>query len=99
MATSKQEQLYNEIVKYYSFADELIKAVEDSSSEFAKEEFLIAEEITRDLEEYADQLANHYIDYIKNGQSEKIISAVRNSLNNISIKIEECRGKIVILHK
>lgn len=99
MATSKQEQLYNEIVEYYSFADELIKAVEDSSGEFAKEEFIIAEEVTKNLEEYADQLANHYIDYIKNGQSEKIISAVRDSLNNISVKIEECRGKIVLLHR
>ncbi|MBL6664831.1 MAG: hypothetical protein ISQ34_03205 [Rickettsiales bacterium] len=98
MATSKQEQLYNEIVEYYSFADRLIKTVEDGSHELSGEEFAIAEEITANLEEYADKLANCYIEYIKGGQSEKIIASVRDSLNNISSKIEECKVKISALH-
>ena len=99
MATSKQEQLYNEIVEYYSFADQLIKAVEDSSHGLSGPEFTIAEEITSNLEEYADKLANCYIEYIKGGQSEKIIASVRDSLNNISSKIEECKVKISALHQ
>lgn len=98
MATSKQEQLYNEIVEYYSFADQLIKVVEEGSHGLSGSEFAIAEEVTTNLEEYADKLANCYIEYIKGGQSEKIITSVRNSLNNISSKIEECKVKIHALH-
>lgn len=98
MATSKQEQLYNEIVEYYSFADRLIKVVEDATHELSGAEFEIAQEVTSNLEEYADKLANCYIEYIKGGHSEKIIASVRDSLNNISSKIEECKLKITALH-
>ena len=98
MATSKQEQIYNEIVEYYSYADRLISAVEDSSHELASEQFNIVEDVVARLEECADQLTNQYIDFIKNGESEKVGEGVRVALNAISEKIEECRNKILILY-
>ena len=98
MATSKQEQLYNEIVEYYSYADRLISAVEDSSHKLAAQQFAIIEDIVTRLEECADKLTTQYIEFIKSGESEKTAKAVREALNNISAKIEECRNKILMLY-
>jgi len=99
MATSKQEQLYNEIVEYYAYADRLIRAAEDSSHELAAQQFSIVEEITIRLEDCADQLSSQYIEFIKNGESEEVTESVRASLNSISAKIEECRNKILMLYE
>ena len=97
MATSKQEQVYNEIVEYYAFADRMIRAVQDSSHKLAEQQFAIVEEMTTRLEECADQLATQYIDFVTKGSSEKSLEAVRASLNGIASKIEECRHKILVL--
>jgi len=97
MATSKQEQLYNEIVEYYGYADRLIRAVEDSSHDLAKQQMDIVEEVVTRLEECADQLTEQYIEFIKNGESKQVTESVREALNAVSGKVEECRNKILIL--
>lgn len=99
MATSKQEQLYNEIVEYYSYADRLIRAVEDSSHQLAEQQFAIIEEVTNRLEDYADRLTTQYIEFVKGGESKEILEKVRNALNEISSKTEECRSKILMLYQ
>jgi len=98
MATSKQEQLYNEIIEYYDFADKLIQIVENSKDELAEQHFEIIEEAISRFEKCADFLANQYIEYIKTGEASSIIDATRSSLQEISAKVEECRNKILILH-
>ena len=98
MATSKQEQLYNEIIEYYDFADKLIQIVENSKDELAEQQFEIIEEAISRFEKCADFLANQYIEYIKTGEASNIIDATRSSLQEISAKVEECRNKILILH-
>ena len=98
MATSKQEQLYNEIIEYYDFADKLIQIVENSKDELAEQQFEIIEEAITRFEKCADFLANQYIEYIKTGEASNILDATRSSLQEISAKIEECRNKILILH-
>jgi hypothetical protein len=98
MATSKQEQLYNEIIEYYDFADKLIQIVENSKDELAEQQFEIIEEAISRFEKCADFLANQYIEYIKTGEASSIIDATRSSLQEISAKVEECRNKILILH-
>jgi hypothetical protein len=99
MATSKQEQLYNEIVEYYAYADRLIRAVEDSTHKLAEQQFAIVEEVATRLEDCADKLTTQYIDFVKSGQPDKIIEEVRKSLNGIASKIEECRTKILMLYQ
>ncbi len=99
MATSAQEQLYNEILQYYSYADRLVRAVEDSSHNLSKQQFVIVEEVATRLEECADQLTTQYIEFVKNGESEKTLELVRNALNSVTAKIEECRSKISILYQ
>jgi hypothetical protein len=98
MATSKQEQLYNEIVEYYAYADRLIRAVEDKDHKLSHQQFGIVEEIVNRLEDCADKLTTQYIEFVKNGESPKTTDVVRSSLNEIMSKIEECRGKILMLN-
>ncbi len=98
MATSKQEQIYNEIIEYYAFADRLIRAVEDSSHPLAEQQFEIVENIVKHLEECADKLTTQYIDFIKGGNADEAAEVVRVSLNNIMARIEECRNKTLMLY-
>jgi hypothetical protein len=98
MATSRQEQIYNEIIEYYGYADRLIRAVEDSSHELSSQQFSVVEEVVSRLEECADKLTNQYIEFVKGNSSQDSIDNVRQVLNVISAKIEECRNKILMLY-
>ena len=64
MATSKQEQLYNEIIEYYDFADKLIQIVENSKDELAEQQFEIIEEAITRFEKCADFLEIALIDHL-----------------------------------
>ncbi len=98
MATSKQEQTYNEIIEYYAFADRLIRAVEDSNHKLAEQQFAIAEDIVTHLEECADRLTTQYIEFVKGGNADEAAEVVRVTLNSVMAKIEECRNKILMLY-
>jgi len=99
MATSKQEHLYNEIIEYYSHADNLLKIAQESSHNLAKEQFTIIEDVTSCLEDAADQLASQYIEFVKHGESKKVIGSIRDSLSNVATSIEECKAKIISLRQ
>jgi len=99
MATSKQEKLYNEILEYYNYADKLIGEVETQNEENSNvNQFVIIEEVVLNLEEYADKLTAQYIEYIKTGESQKTIEIIRTILNDIAVKIEECKTKTLQLY-
>lgn len=99
MATSKQEKLYNEILEYYNYADKLIEGIDIKNEENSNvNQFLVIEEIVLHLEECADKLTAHYIEYIKTGESQKTIEAIRVILNDIAVKIEECKTKTLQLY-
>ncbi len=99
MATSRQEQIYNEIIEYYGYADRLVRAVEDNSHQLSSEQFAIVEEVVARLEECADKLTNQYIEFVKGNNSKDSIETVRQVLNVISAKIEECRNKTLMLYQ
>ncbi len=99
MATAKQEQLYNEIVEYYAYADRLVRAIEDSEHELSQEQFAIVEEVVVRLEDCADRLATQYIEFVKGEEPKELINLVRTALNDISAKIEECRNKTLMLYQ
>ena len=98
MATSKQENLYNEIVKYYNFADKLIDTIEDGSGDISDEQIRAVEESVEKLEKYADQLTSYFVEFVKNGSSREVIENIRHALNSILSNIEECRNKIAKIH-
>lgn len=97
MTTSRQEQIYNEIVKYYDFADKLINIIDDSKNEISPEQLEKIELIVEDLEKYTDQLTTNFIEFVKNGNSEEVKQAISNALNKIIFKIEQCRNDIYML--
>ena len=99
MATAKQEQLYNRIIEYYNFSDRLITGVEGSSSDLSQEQFLIVEDMVETLEKRADQLTTLYIKFIKDGDGNKeILDEVKKVINEIMLKIEDCRNKIIAIY-
>jgi predicted house-cleaning noncanonical NTP pyrophosphatase (MazG superfamily) len=98
MATSKQEQIYNEIIGYYTYADRLIKVAENSSHELAQQQFAIIEEIAQRLEEYAEQISAQYLEFVKTTDAMEVVDSIRVALNNVAAKIEECRNKVLMLH-
>jgi hypothetical protein len=99
MATSKQEQIYNEIIEYYNYAEELLASVDGVSHDLSAEQFVIVEDAVNHLEDCADKLAGKYIEFVKNGESPEITESVREAINDISSKIEECRNRILILYE
>ena len=94
MATSKQEYLYNEIIEYYNFADQLIDAIEVTKDDINESQIKVLENIVEDLEKYADELSNQFVEFVKNGDSKEVVDNMRFALNGIIAKIEECRNKI-----
>ncbi len=99
MATLHQEQLYNQIIEYYAFADRLVRMVEDSTHELSEQQFGVVEEIVVRLEDCADKLATHYIEFVKRGSSEQESEAIRSALNDVSAAITHCRNKILMLQQ
>jgi hypothetical protein len=99
MATAEQEKLYSEIMHFYNLAEQMIQVLEGSQESMDEENFTIAEDMINCLEDCTDKLGSSYIDYIKgNSDAKNAITPVREALNAISAKIEECRGKIVMIN-
>ncbi|MDA0901838.1 MAG: hypothetical protein O3B09_00295 [Proteobacteria bacterium] len=98
MATSRQEQIYNEIVEYYNFADKLIDLIENSKDETDPEQLEITEKIVENLEKCADQLTTSFIDFVKEGNSEQNRKKIRDTLNDTIFQIEKYKGQIYALY-
>lgn len=97
MTTSKQEQIYNEIVQYYDFADKLINIAEESKNNLTPEQMEIVEATVENLEKYTDQLTANFIEFVKNGNSVEVKETIAHTLNEIIVKIEQCRNQIYAL--
>ncbi len=98
MSTINQEKIYNDIIEYYSFAQRLLNVIENDSNEFLDQHFDIINDVIIKLEKSVENLSINYIEIIKNGNSSELIQKIRESLNEISGRIEECRNKILILY-
>jgi hypothetical protein len=99
MTTAQQEQLYNEIIKYYDFADKLINIVEESKDNFPDEQIYIIEAIVENLEECTDELTTNFIEFVKNRNNMESKEMISLTLNRIIVKIEQCRNQIYNLYK
>jgi len=98
MSTISHEKIYNDIIEYYSFAHRLLNVIENDSNEFLDQHFDIINDVIVKLEKSVENLSINYIEIIKNGNSSELIQKIRESLNEISGRIEECRNKILILY-
>ena len=98
MSVVEQEKIYNDILKYFDYAQNLLDVVQEQDHEFSKKQFDVISAIVENLEKIVDDLSLQYIEIIKNGYSEELLRKIRNSLNSISAKIEDCRNRILILY-
>jgi len=98
MSALEQEKIYNEIIKYYQFAESLLNAVSKESNINSTKQFEIIENLVEGLEESVDRLSLSYIEIVKNGYSGELILQIRESINLISALIENCRSKILMLY-
>lgn len=97
MATSKQEQIYNEIVEYYDFADRLVDVIEHNSNNISAQQVEMIESIVGDIEKSADQITTQFIEFVKDGNSDQIVKNIKDALNNILFKIGRCRNQLYLL--
>ncbi|GDX35630.1 hypothetical protein LBMAG18_01410 [Alphaproteobacteria bacterium] len=98
MSIVEQEKIYNDILKYFDYAQNLLDVVQEQDHEFSKKQFDVISAIVENLEKIVDDLSLQYIEIIKNGYSEELLRKIRNSLNSISAKIEDCRNRILMLY-
>jgi uncharacterized protein YukE len=98
MATAEQEKIYQEIEHYYTLADQLIKTLEGAQENFSEENFTIAEDMINCLENSCEKLSTVYLEYVKDADAKKAIMPVREALNDLSAKVQECRGKILMIN-
>ena len=99
MSTLEKEKIYNEIIEYYQFAERLLSAVGESSDINSSQQFEIIENLVENLEISVEKLSIYYIEIIKDGYSSELIQKIRESLNQISGLIENCRTRILMLYK
>ena len=99
MSVLEKEKIYNEIIEYYQFAERLLNAVSEDSNINSSQQFEIIENLVENLEDSVEKLSLSYIEIIKNGYSSELIQQIRESLNQISVLIENCRSRILMLYK
>lgn len=99
MSITSQQEIYNDIIAYYNFAQKLIDAVSDSNHSLSTQQFEIIEGVVENLEKSVEKLSLNYIEMVKNGESSQVIQKIRDSLNEISAKTQECRNKILMLYQ
>jgi len=99
MSALEKEKIYNEIIEYYQFAERLLNAVSENSNINPGQQFEIIENLVVNLEDSVEKLSLSYIEIIKNGYSSELIQQIRESLNQISVLLENCRSRILMLYK
>ncbi len=99
MPTPNQEKTYNEFMKFYDLAQDLIQTAEDSIQDYSSKQFEEIEEEVLYLEESTDKLTENYIDIVKNSSDQQKIEEVRKILNNIQNKTRQCREKLIKIYE
>jgi hypothetical protein len=89
----KHEKAYNDIIKFYDFAEELIESVENPELEDPIAQLEFVEPLVEKIETATDILAEEYRNFIKTGKSPGFLAKkkVEKSLKMIQSAIEECR--------
>ena len=99
MATHKQENIYNKIMKYYNFIDQLIDLSRDEEQIKSEKSFKVVQSVIDTLEECADEMAEEFINYIKHPKSEKIKTNALFAIDKILTKTYESKEKVIYIKK
>lgn len=99
MPTSNQEKTYNEFMKFYDLAEELIMTAENSTKDYSHQQFEEIEKAVLELEESTDKLTENYIEIVKNSSDHQKIEEVKQILNDIQIKTKDCRETLMKIYE
>ncbi len=99
MATPNQEKTYNEFVKFYDLADNIVSVASNSNKPYNKSQFDEVEKTILYLEESVDKLTQNYIEIVKNSQDHVKIEEVRAILNDIQDKSRKCRENLMKIYE
>jgi hypothetical protein len=97
MATHKQENIYNKIMKYYNFIDQLIDLPHNHIELKQNRVFKLVESVIKTLEECADEMAIEFINYIKEPKSEKIKTKALVAIDKILTKVYDAKEKMIYI--
>ncbi|MFT4717741.1 MAG: hypothetical protein ACI9IL_000057 [Rickettsiales bacterium] len=97
MATNKQEDIYNKIMKYYNFIDQLIDLSQDDPELQRDAEFKIVQSIIKTLENCADDMSEEFINYIKQPRSEKIKTNTLVAIDKVITRVYEAKEKMLYI--
>lgn len=67
MQTAEQKKTYDNIIKLYDFAEDLVEAVEKNPAKKPEERLKLVEPLIEQIEESAEMLAQVYISFVETG--------------------------------
>lgn len=82
---------YDEIMKLYDFAEQLVDTVEDENTEDPVDQLSIVEPIIEDIEAATDVLAEEYREFALHGKKPNLISKrrIENALRTIYLALKK----------
>jgi hypothetical protein len=95
MATHKQEDIYNKIMKYYNFIDQLIDLSHEDPELKRDAEFKIVQSIIKTLEHCADDMSKEFINYIKQPRSEQIKTNTLVAIDKVIARVHEAKERML----
>jgi hypothetical protein len=87
-----QEKAYNDIIKFYDFAEELIETVENPAVADPVAQLEFVEPLVEKIESATDILAEEYRNFIKSGKAPGFMAKkkVEKSLKRLNEALLEC---------
>ncbi|MCE3233730.1 MAG: hypothetical protein K0R98_1987 [Rickettsiaceae bacterium] len=90
----KHEKAYNDIIKFYDFAEELLDTVESPEVQDPVAQLEFVEPLVEKIENATDILAEEYRNFIKSGKISGFMTKkrVEKSLKRINEALIECQN-------
>lgn len=94
--TSKKEHedTYNEIMKFYDLAEELVDTIEDKRNPNPTHQLEVVEPLIEEIEQSTDVIAEEYRKFVKKGaQKPNLLSKKRieTALRNMFLAVKKCQ--------
>ncbi len=96
MQAQERKKTYDNIIKLYDFAEELVVAIEKNPANKPKERLMLVEHLIEQIEESAETLAQVYISFMENGAEpdEESKQSVEKALRKIFQAISKFKQEL-----
>jgi predicted house-cleaning noncanonical NTP pyrophosphatase (MazG superfamily) len=93
------KKIYEEINNYCDFTDTLNKKLEESDIVHAQDKSKILFPLIDELRDMGNKLVEQYVAYLKDKKNRELADVLKNTLQEILIKIDYCKNKVYELYK